>query len=393
MRLLFALSLSLVACGSSSSSSGVAADGGVTDGVADAHDHDAMLPLADISCVESVALAHQAPFCAILRDHSLWCSADNFNGGLGIGDSYEFTSTGNRFLKLGDDFASVSAASGYRVCAIKRDGTLLCWGGNPDDYLGLGAEAILSPTAPKSLPGKFAELHYGAYNSCARRTDGAVFCWGRTAKGESKTPVVVDGLGSDVVEIAAGAETSYALKSDGSVWTWGGGSFGELGMGESVKNLDVPTKIEGFADVAHVIGGGNHVCAIKKDGSLWCWGTNGYGEAVPGGGSPIWVPTKVAAITLPVKSVSLDNTTCAVTSDGMTYCFGDPFGNSLGGSSVTATTATPASAPAGLSTFVSVGELDACVVRFDGSVRCWGATRFSDGKDPNGPVDVAGPCK
>src|SRR5207253_9476887 len=40
----------------------------------------------------------------------------------------------------------------------------------------------------------------------------------------------------------------------------------------------VPTSVPGLSSVAEIALGGVHTCARKTDGTLACWGQNGYGQ-------------------------------------------------------------------------------------------------------------------
>lgn len=80
----------------------------------------------------------------------------------------------------------------------------------------------------------------------------------------------------DVEKVVAGGHV-LALKKDGSVWAWGNNSYGQIGNGvhESGKGgyVTKPVKVlENTKDIAlgyNVTGS----AAIKTDGSLWVWGT------------------------------------------------------------------------------------------------------------------------
>ena len=73
---------------------------------------------------------------------------------------------------------------------------------------------------------------------------------------------------TDVLGVGSGEDFSVALKKDGSVWTWGSHNF--LGDGSATPRA-TPKQI--MTDVARVSVGRFSGLAIKNDASLWRWGT------------------------------------------------------------------------------------------------------------------------
>ena len=75
--------------------------------------------------------------------------------------------------------------------------------------------------------------------------------------------------------VAAASYNTLALKRDGTLWAWGLNDYGQLGQG----NLDFtahaePRKIGQAHDWVAVSGGYGDSFALKKDGTLWAWGNN-----------------------------------------------------------------------------------------------------------------------
>jgi alpha-tubulin suppressor-like RCC1 family protein len=87
-----------------------------------------------------------------------------------------------------------------------------------------------------------------------------------------------------------------ALKKNGSLWTWGSNSYGELGKGDSFSDSKyaLPQLVDNDAYKA-IAGGYRTNAAIKSDGSLWVWGiASGYlvKELAVDARTPINVPTQ-----------------------------------------------------------------------------------------------------
>ena len=89
---------------------------------------------------------------------------------------------------------------------------------------------------------------------------------------------------TDVVALEAGYLHSIAVKSDGSAWSFGYNAYGQLGDG-TVTNRTTPVQVKGgesgdeyLTDMMSVSGGSSHSTGIKKDGSVWSFGYNAYGQ-------------------------------------------------------------------------------------------------------------------
>lgn len=75
--------------------------------------------------------------------------------------------------------------------------------------------------------------------------------------------------------VSAGFNHSLAIKKDGTLWAWGRNDFGQLGDG-ATTNRSAAVKI--MDDAAAVAAGSFFSLALKTDGTLWGWGDNSYGE-------------------------------------------------------------------------------------------------------------------
>jgi len=83
-------------------------------------------------------------------------------------------------------------------------------------------------------------------------------------------PVAVNGL-SDIKAISCGFEHYMSLSKDGTIWAWGGNIYGQLGNGKTISSIS-PVMVSGLKDVVGISGGNRYSVAVKKDGTLWEWG-------------------------------------------------------------------------------------------------------------------------
>jgi alpha-tubulin suppressor-like RCC1 family protein len=154
-----------------------------------------------------------------------------------------------------------------------------------------------------------------------RSVNGYVYAWGSNVRGQlgvgdfrtRYAPTIVDLRDENskrvvVVQIAAGQFHSLALSSqkqpppltcagDGNVYAWGWHNVGQLGLcvpntmdafgrckalPETVRDITTkvtnPTRIETVARVVAIAAGALHSLAATREGDLFAWGSNTYGQ-------------------------------------------------------------------------------------------------------------------
>ncbi|MGD0210399.1 MAG: hypothetical protein ABSC14_05405, partial [Desulfomonilia bacterium] len=126
----------------------------------------------------------------------------------------------------------------------------------------------------------------GNGHSLALKKDGTLIAWGKNNHGQlgdgtntdRYTPVQV-GLGISFVwdSMAAGYDHSIALRKDGTMWAWGYNTYGQLGDGTMV-NKDTPVQVGSDNTWSALAAGYYHTGAITSGGTLWMWGYNASGQ-------------------------------------------------------------------------------------------------------------------
>src|SRR5262249_14898272 len=213
------------------------------------------------------------------------------------------------------------------ACAIARDDTALCWGGNVKGELGDGTKTPHETPEPvRGLDG-VAELALGMFWSCALRLDGTVWCWGddlRHRFGEDAALLAPTQLELEgVVRIASSRSHVCALRSDGSVWCWGSNDSAALGRPyEEGRDVDVvPGLPGGLIDVAV---GPSSSCALTAARVAWCWGD--WGTALDEVSSDTHnaraTPRIVVGFAGAQQIASGYGFTCALLGDGTVSCLG-----------------------------------------------------------------------
>ena len=61
------------------------------------------------------------------------------------------------------------------------------------------------------------------------------------------------------------------LKRDGIVWAWGQNGFGQLGDG-SYEHSAIPVKVNNLNNIIQISANYDFNLALKEDGTVWFWG-------------------------------------------------------------------------------------------------------------------------
>lgn len=174
--------------------------------------------------------------------------------------------------------------------------------------------------------------------------------------------------------ISAGGNHTGFVDKDGTLWMWGYNMFGQLGT-ETTDNSSVPVKV--LDNAATVSCGYEHTAAIKTDSSLWMWGDNRDGELGNGTVERSAVPVKALDNAASV-SCGYDHT-AAIRTDGTLWMWGNnrsgQLGNGGGGNAAALNGDTIQTVPVKVLdnvAAVSCGGSHTAAIRTDGTLWMWG---------------------
>jgi len=220
--------------------------------------------------VKQVAAANEHAM-ALLEDGTVLTWGNDEYGQLGNGtQGFERQINVNeRLPKAVPNLPQVTAiaAGGGSDYALTSAGSVMAWGNNTEDQLGLAG--------PGPDHCETAVAHYPRYELCSVWPRPVV--WTNPATGRQEA------LG-EVRAIWAGAFAAYALLRDGRLVSWGANHNGELGTGSEfwrasgfapaeVRRAD-GTRVAGVAEVA---AGASFAFARLEDGEVLGWGSDAQG--------------------------------------------------------------------------------------------------------------------
>jgi alpha-tubulin suppressor-like RCC1 family protein len=378
-------------------------------------------------------------FCALRGNGSVWCWGGNDVGQTGV----QPTSTmivGRPTEVSGLAPVRHLAAGSRTTCAVLRNQETWCWGARDSNYFVDGIVGGMSAPVRTGMPGSIVELSFGGGGICARHADGTAWTWGGVPSGNGPfdptylAPQQLAGV-SGVVQISCGQATCVRLRS-GAVQCWGDNRTGTLGDGSTVDRIRpvevpgpparevavsiygemctvgndsnlrctggasetlnpamgiafirLPTPVPMLTDVRGVALGATSACALRGDGSVWCWGRNTSGELGDDSELVRYQPGPVRGLPTSVGLTAGVEHFCAWTAGGEAWCWG------RGGDGTTAIRRRPVRV-AGLSavTQMSAWRSSTCALVSDGTVRCWGTNssgQLGNGSTVDSPVPVA----
>ena len=287
------------------------------------------------------------------------CWGLNHKGQLGIDNTTDQSYPGvdiNTSRIQSDQFLQIDAGREFSCALLAASNgreRINCWGDGFYAQLGYYSDSY------KEKPGSYISGHndlldvsLGDLHGCALKANGQVICWGWKADGRvgdgavsnllsRSEPKIVRSSSSKaklkkVIQITSGYHHSCALKFDGTVWCWGNGGSGEIGDGEKkdrsygkqvLRAEDTP-----LDNIVQIDAGDAFTCATMTDRTVWCWGRTSDGRR--GGSIPEWsrnYATRVGNLD-DVREVALGSShACALKgSDGSVWCWGGDKSGQLG---------------------------------------------------------------
>jgi alpha-tubulin suppressor-like RCC1 family protein len=258
--------------------------------------------------------------------------------------------------------------------------------------------------------------------SCVDLSKDAKNC-GQCAHSCSGTNTCVSAHCSNEIEdVSTGSNSVCVLRWGGSVYCWGQNQYGAVGDGTITGSPcssggndyachSTPTSVVGLSGVANVSVGLFHACAVKTDGTLWCWGRNqtfqlGHSAgdmtcSIPGSASTTPCNPTPTQVTFPAgvliaRVAAGSSSTCALAkTSGDVYCWGANGQGQLG-QPPSAATAVPAKVP-GLPGPAREVKLNmdhrpvGCALLADTTVWCWGDDAGGAlGRDGGTDMDASG---
>lgn len=255
-------------------------------------------------------------------------------------------------------------------------------------------------------------------HSVAFRNNTAV-AWGHnrngqlgSTNGEEDGPIKVAGgsvTNMDGVAVGGTHTVVFQNMSGGAVKAWGNNYWGQVGDGTSTSPQPTPVQVK-RADGAFLTGvkavsaGLAHTLALRRDGTVWVWGNNGYGQLGPGGSGSSNTLSAIQVTGLPADVVgvaagSVHN--LALDSSGKVWSWGEDRTGQLGrnatleGKPDLTTKSTPGlvDIPAGVQIIaIAAGGRTSLAIDSDHNVWGWGYNKYGQaGQTPTIPADLVDP--
>ncbi len=144
---------------------------------------------------------------------------------------------------------------------------------------------------------------------------------------------------SGALDVACGTNHTAVLMGNGTVWTVGLNTSGELGNGNTTRQLkavQVLTATGPLTGVTALAAGASHTLALGTSGEVWAWGSNAVGQLGNNSTVNSTRAAKVPSLTGIVAIAGGERFSYAIKNDGTAWAFGDNAYGQLGNNSTTA---------------------------------------------------------
>jgi alpha-tubulin suppressor-like RCC1 family protein len=307
--------------------------------------------------------------CALLLDGSVWCWGNDARGSLGKPDASRVAPDGAAIAYptpvqvVAPGTANALGTGVYHACLITAasPNQVMCWGDNGNGQAGVADASLV--LAPATVPvTDVIRLGMGALDTCMQRSvapfgecigDNAYGELGRGIAGDASTdplphptPAAVEfgnwGALSDFVH-STGDHMGVVLQS-GQIATWGADNLGQLGLSnDSGASEPTPALVPSLNQVTGMSFMQDASCALRADGSVWCWGSTAYGETGSNASSgPIqYAPIQIPGLANVTQIAAGFDHVCALIAGGGVECWGWNADGELGRATTAAFDPTP----------------------------------------------------
>lgn len=200
--------------------------------------------------------------------------------------------------------------------------------------------------------------------------------------------------------ITSGGAQTCAIRTDGTLWCWGNGSNGQLGHGAAPATQSIPVAVNFAGEWKQVNAGNTHTCGVMTDGRGYCWGMRGTTGHLGFAGAGDAVTPGLVSGGHRWKMIKAGNThTCGLDVDGTAWCWGNGAAGKRGDNTTSGNVSTPSKVHDDLSATgwsdwvdISLTNLHTCGLRGNGEAYCWG-DGLNGKLGRNSTTDAARPVK
>jgi alpha-tubulin suppressor-like RCC1 family protein len=173
-----------------------------------------------------------------------------------------------------------------------------------------------------------------------------LWLWGRNDAGQlgdnttvrKSSPVQTIAGGTNWKQVSCGTGVTAAIKTDGTLWLWGSNGAGQLADNTTAAKSSPVQTVAGGTNWKQVSHNGSSGAAIKTDGTLWLWGANFDGQlgdnTITNRSSPVQTVTG-GTNWKDISCGGTDSCTAAIKTDGTLWLWGSNYAGNLGDNTTT----------------------------------------------------------
>jgi len=268
----------------------------------------------------------------IFKNGKVYVWGNNYYGQLGLGDytDRETPTENTQLEQIIQDNGGVNniltLETGYHHnILIFKNEKVYVWGDNSFGQLGLGYSGLIyEPLRSTIIEGLYnnidniMSIHYGYVHTILLLKNGKVYVWGYNRRGQlglgdtiiRDTPtentqleqIIQDNGGvENILTLETGEYHNVLIFKNNKVYVWGDNWYCQLGLGDT-NDRNTPTENTQLEQIIQDNGGTNNILTLKtgarynilifKNGKVYVWGYNKYGQLGLGNTTNICTPTE-----------------------------------------------------------------------------------------------------